>query len=129
MRARLTADSLAPAQAIALADAFSARERLPDAARERLAIVIEEWVVNIVEHGEPAPDSLIEIDLARADDLLRLSISDAGQPFDPREIEHQGPNMERGGGAGLALVQAWCRIADYRWEDGRNRTVLELSAS
>jgi hypothetical protein len=37
-----------------------------------------------------------------------------------------GPNLERGGGAGLELIRAWCRIAAYARRGGRNRLVLEM---
>ena len=97
-----------------------------DEASEKLAIVVEEWLINVVEHGEAAPDSRIALSLERLEGLVRLTVTDAGQAFDPREAVFEGPNLERGGGAGLALIQAWTRIAAYRRRAGRNRVVLEL---
>lgn len=105
---------------------FAGRETVGDDTADKLAIVVEEWLVNVVEHGAVQPGSRIAMRLERGQDLLRLTFSDAGQPFDPREVVFEGPNMERGGGAGLALIQAWCRIADYRRRAGRNRVVLEM---
>jgi len=55
---------------------------------------------------------------------VRMSFSDAGVPFDPRRAPDEGPNLERGGGAGLALIRGWSEIEDYRRRRGRNRLVL-----
>lgn len=41
----------------------------------------------------------------------------------------EGPNLTRGGGAGLALIQTWRRIADYRRQRGRNRVVFDMQLS
>ena len=83
-------------------------------------------MLNLVEHGAPAAGSRIALSFRRAGGCVRLTVTDGGAPFDPRKAEFEGPNLERGGGAGLALVSAWCRIADYRSQRGRNRLVLEL---
>ena len=87
---------------------------------------MEEWVVNVLEHGQLKPGSRIGLTLGREDGLVRLIFSDAGVPFDPRTIDFEGPNEERGGGVGLALIRAWSRIADYRRHAGRNRLTLEM---
>ena len=47
-------------------------------------------------------------------------------PFDPRGAAFEGPNPERGGGAGLAMIVSLCRIAGYARRAGRNRLILEL---
>jgi hypothetical protein len=59
---------------------------------------------------------------------VRLTFSDAGVAFDPRAADFAGPNAERGGGAGIALIQAWSRIESYARSRGRNRLVLDLQA-
>ena len=105
---------------------FASREAIGDEATDKLAIVVEEWLINIVEHGQAAPGSRIALRLERLEGVVRLTFSDAGQPFDPRTFEFAGPNTQRGGGAGLALIQAWSRICDYRRRAGRNRLVLEM---
>jgi anti-sigma regulatory factor (Ser/Thr protein kinase) len=66
--------------------------------------------------------------LERADGRARLAVSDAGAAFDPRAPSFEGPNLERGGGAGLELVRAWAELADYRRRRGRNRVVLLVAA-
>ncbi|WP_293906394.1 ATP-binding protein [Phenylobacterium sp.] len=111
---------------LAVAWAFAGRAAIGDAASDRLAIVVEEWLINVIEHGQADPGSRIALWLQRDGDLVRLTVSDAGRPFDPREAVFAGPNEERGGGAGLALIRAWTRIAAYRRRAGRNRLVLEM---
>jgi len=111
---------------LATALLFAGEASLGEEAADKLCIVVEEWLINVVEHGEAAPDSRIAMRLERMDGLVRLTVTDAGQAFDPREAVFEGPNLERGGGAGLALIQAWTRIAAYRRRAGRNRLVLEL---
>ena len=113
-------------RAIGFARRFSEATGLPEDAADRLAIVVEEWVINVVEHGQLRPGSRIGVTLGREAELVRLVFSDAGVPFDPRDVEFEGPNLERGGGVGLALIRAWSRVADYRRSSGRNRVTLEM---
>jgi anti-sigma regulatory factor (Ser/Thr protein kinase) len=114
------------ADALAVVRGFVRRAGLGRDEAERLAIVVEEWIANVVEHGAPPPGSRIALRLERAHGLLRVTISDAGQAFDPRTAAFGGPNLDRGGGAGLELMRAWSHIAAYRRRGGRNRLVLEI---
>ncbi|WP_293678128.1 ATP-binding protein [uncultured Phenylobacterium sp.] len=111
---------------LATALLFAGDAGIGDEATDKLAIVVEEWLINVVEHGEAAPGSRIALRFERLEGVVRLTVSDAGRAFDPRAFAFEGPNMERGGGAGLALIQAWSRVADYRRRAGRNRLVLEM---
>ncbi len=86
-------------------------------------------MVNVVEHGRPDPASRIVLRLALDGGRVRLGVTDAGVAFDPREAEFSGPNAERGGGAGLALIRAWSRVERYSRSAGRNRLVLTLAAA
>jgi len=122
----LPADADAVSRALLVTRAFAARSGLGGTASDHLAMVVEEWVANVVEHGGPRAGSRIALRLQRGEGLVRLSFSDAGRPFDPRAAARAGPNAERGGGAGLALIHAWCRIAAYGRRAGRNRLVLEM---
>jgi anti-sigma regulatory factor (Ser/Thr protein kinase) len=124
--ARLPGEAAAVARALALARAFAGQAGLCAEAADKLAIVVEEWVVNVVEHGELPAGTRIALRLEHRMGLVRLAVSDAGRPFDPRAAVFEGPNLERGGGAGLELIRAWCRIAAYARRRGRNRLVLEM---
>jgi serine/threonine-protein kinase RsbW len=93
-------------------------------AADQLAVIVEEWAANIVEHSRASPGSLIVLRLERVGDAARLTFTDAGVAFDPRTLEDAGPNLERGGGAGIALIRTWCEIETYERRRGRNRLVL-----
>ena len=114
------------AGALAVVRAFVAQAGLGRDPAERLAIIVEEWVANVVEHGAPAAGSRIGLRLAWEGGLVRITMTDAGQAFDPRGATFEAPNLERGGGAGLELMRAWSRVAAYGRRAGRNRLVLEM---
>ena len=113
-------------RALIVARAFAERAAITDEASAHLALIVEEWLTNVVEHGEAAAGARIVLQLKHASGLVRLTVTDAGRPFDPRAVAFEGPNLARGGGAGLALIRAWCRIADYRRAGGRNRVIFEM---
>lgn len=117
----------AAALAIAAAREFLNEGPCDGDMQARLAIIVEELVLNIIEHGCPPADDVIAISFLRADRNIRLAIEDGGAFFDPRDA---GPRMEfppdRGGGAGLALVLAWADILLCERRDGRNRLVLDI---
>ncbi|MGA0603780.1 ATP-binding protein [Caulobacter sp. KR2-114] len=127
--ARLPSDARAVSRALRLARGFAASAGLEPAATGRLAVVVEEWVANIVEHGGAQDGARIFLRLRLVAGVVQLSVSDAGQPFDPRAAVFDGPNAERGGGAGLALIAGLCRIAGYARRAGRNRLVFEVPLS
>jgi serine/threonine-protein kinase RsbW len=124
--ARLRADAEAVSRALRLADRFALGAGLEADAAGHLAMVVEEWVANVVEHGGVQGGSRIALRLSLGDGVVRLSLSDAGRPFDPRAAAFDGPNHERGGGAGLALIASICRFAGYTRRAGRNRLILEM---
>jgi anti-sigma regulatory factor (Ser/Thr protein kinase) len=122
----VTADEAGLRRAVVLARRFGRNKGLDDAQIDRLAIVVEEWIANLVEHGDAPAGSRVGIGLAAQDAGIRITLTDGGQPFDPRLAHFEGPNLDRGGGVGLELIRSWCRISDYRRRDGRNRLALEM---
>lgn len=126
VRARLAAGPSAVGRALGVARAFVAEAGLGRDEAERLAIIVEEWIANLVEHGELPPGSRVGLRLAQANGLVRVTVTDSGAAFDPRTATFEGPNPDRGGGAGLELMRAWSRIAAYGRRAGRNRLVLEM---
>ena len=79
-----------------------------------------------MEHGGPQGGARIVLRLSLEGGLVRVAVSDAGRPFDPRNAAFDQPNAERGGGAGLAMIASLSRIATYVRRAGRNRLVLEM---
>jgi serine/threonine-protein kinase RsbW len=91
---------------------------------DRLAMIVEELVMNIIEHGGAADRDRIGLALESVTDGLSLTVTDSGNYFDPRTTDAPDMPPERGGGAGIALVRAWSRIERYVRIDGEN--VLQL---
>ena len=114
------------ARLIGVGRRFAEAIRLPPDAADRLAVVVEEWAANIVEHGRAAQGSLIVLRLQAEGGAVRAIFTDAGIAFDPRTAAPSDPNAERGGGAGIALIRAWSEIEDWRRRGGRNRLTLRL---
>lgn len=122
-------DSSTVTSGLIFARRFADQIALTPKANDHLALIVEEWLNNVVEHSGATSSSRIVLRLQRRPGVVQLTATDAGKPFDPRKVTFDGPNLARGGGAGLALIQAWCRIADYRRRRGRNRLVFEMPAA
>lgn len=126
---RLEVNAHAVAGALAAADAWLRRANADEDLRARLSIIVEELVINIVEHGRTPPGDVIGLTLRTDPEGVRLTLTDGGDPFDLRDAVRGDDVMppERGGGAGIALVLAWSRIAGYVRANGRNRLELVVA--
>lgn len=113
---------------MATTQAFCAARTLEAPIAARLAIIVEELVTNLVEHGGVEEDDEIELTLEGGDGAIRIGLGDSGRAFDPRDSAPTGEIPDRGGGAGLDLVRAWAEILDYRSRDGWNRLDLRMPA-
>ncbi len=105
---------------------FGDDRRLAPAQAARLAILVEELVINALEHGGVADDQRIDLTLADENGGLIMTLSDPGTPYDPRSHVRPDTVPERGGGAGLDLVLQWAEILDYRRIGERNELRLRL---
>jgi serine/threonine-protein kinase RsbW len=115
--------------ALDLLEAFLEGQSLDDNVRTRLAIIVEELVANIVEHGAPPADAPVSLELERSGDEITMLLSDSGVAFDPCcWVQPDQLPPERGGGAGLALVQGWAASMSYSRFDGRNILKLVIPA-
>ena len=115
------ADNAAVSRALAVVGDFLAGANCGADAEAKLAIVVEELVANLIEHGNCPRDSEIELELTSLGADIGVTICDAGTAFDPRAFDsdaHVPP--ERGGGAGIALVKAWATITAYECGGGCN---------
>src|SRR5690349_3434133 len=109
------------------AHGFSGDCRLSERHAAKLAIIVEELVFNLVEHGQVGDSGEIELLLAREADSVTIVLSDTGLAFDLRTTESAEVIPERGGGAGIDLIRAWAEVINYRSEAGRNRLDLRMS--
>lgn len=117
--------TLGPAQAVV--DAFAAAQALDATTRRRLAIIVEELLINVIDHATHGGDIALGFELRHGEDGVAITIDDDSVAFDPRTVAPpELPNPEHGGGVGLAIVKAWGDIISYDSENGRNRLVLCL---
>lgn len=111
---------------VAGAQDFGEQCRLDSQQAARLAIMIEELVTNLVEHGGVDEHGIIELVLTSEDGVIAIALSDTGVAFDLRAVDSDGDIPERGGGAGIDLVRAWSDIVDYTSGNGENRLILKM---
>jgi serine/threonine-protein kinase RsbW len=112
--------------ALVAAHSFAERAALDDADASRLAIVVEELVTNLFDHGGLTGEDEFEVEFVLNSADVIVTITDPGTAFDARRIEDDARLPDRGGGAGLRLVRSWASTIDYRRVDGRNRLVVWL---
>ena len=121
----------------------SARERLevlfrdggvaPDTANE-LELIVEEVLVNIVNHAYPAPgEGRVQVDASVDASAVTLVFRDEGAPFDPLardEPDIDAPFENRPiGGLGIFLTTELASRVMYERRDGSNvLTVVKLLA-
>ena len=114
--------------ALAAACDFAAAAALPETMTRRLAIIVEEIVSNVLEHGPAGHEVPLMLRLDQRAEGLFVTLEDESAAFDPRTAPLcDMPNPDRGGGVGLALVKAWSEIVAYDREGERNRLVLHLN--
>jgi serine/threonine-protein kinase RsbW len=99
---------------------------VPDAARDRGEVCLNEAVANVLAHGG-APTN-IQLIAEREDGLSRISISDDGAAFDvvqypavpiPKTLEAARP-----GGLGLHILRTMTDEIQYARVNGRNVLTL-----
>jgi len=113
-------------QASSAARAFGEAQWLSEGELARLSIVVEELLANLYDHGGVAAEDEVILELASEPVGLRIVLIDFGTPFDPRQRPRKDGRPERGGGAGIEIVQAWAHLVDYQVTDHGNRLELIL---
>ena len=106
--------------------AFGEARRLPSDELARLCIVIEELLANLYDHSGLTEADEVGLALACDPDGISVSITDPGRPFDPRSARPTAESAQRGGGAGIRLVQAWADLISYDSSPNGNRLELLL---
>jgi serine/threonine-protein kinase RsbW len=119
-RLELKADPGELATARRFAEAAAARFGLEERERWEFTFAVNEAVSNAIEHGRPAPDGTIRIQLAADDGTLVFEVEDHGT-FAPHPPEID-PLPERG--RGLAFMAATVDEVDVR--RGPGGTVVRL---
>jgi len=97
-----------------------------------LELAVVEAATNVVRHAYGGRGGRVEVELAREEGAISLSILDSGVSFDPTgvppppEPDPRDPATWPEGGMGLPIIRAACDELCYRAEGGRNRLTLRL---
>ena len=97
-----------------------------EASATRFAVVVEELVTNLYDHGGLTSGDLFELEMSPSAKEVRLVLIAPGKEFDPTAAPPRVTTSSKGAGAGLKLVRAWSQRIDYHYVDGRNRIELSL---
>ena len=99
---------------------------MPDDLRLRLAV--EEVCENIANYAYPQGDGVLDVMAEKLKDMLELTLSDAGVPFNP--LTQSAPDTTSSvaerqiGGLGIFLARKMMDEMEYRHENGRNVLVM-----
>jgi anti-sigma regulatory factor (Ser/Thr protein kinase) len=104
---------------------FCAESGLPRAVRFKIRLVLEELVLNLIEHATGSAQDRIEVRIELEGGRVVLVLEDDGDPFDPRSapaFDKAKPLEERGPrGMGIHLVRSMTEGIAYERIDSRNR--------
>jgi serine/threonine-protein kinase RsbW len=104
---------------------FCADNHLPRAMSFKVCLVLEEFVLNLIEHAVAPATDRIDLRLDLEPGRVVLVLEDDGAPFDPRSappfdktrsLEDRGPR-----GMGIHLVRSMTESIAYERIDSRNR--------
>jgi serine/threonine-protein kinase RsbW len=126
-KARIPAGEGMIAQAVETAHLFAADASLTKGDAARLAVLVEELIANVCDHGGCESHDVVNLALSVGEEAIHIAIDDPGIAFDPTDFGPDAPIPERGGGAGIALVRAWASEFRYERRDGRNFTTVIVS--
>ena len=108
---------------------LGSREGWPSALVFRINLVLEELVLNIMNHGYDGGLHEIEVTLTSEADALTIETEDEGRPFDllndAPQPDLEAPLEDRPvGGLGIHLVRTMMDEIRYRRERDRNHLTL-----
>lgn len=102
---------------------------------QRVNLILEEAVSNIINHSVPTHDKAdITITLAKYKEGIQIDVTDCSPPFNPLEsvpeIDTNMPAEQRSvGGLGLFLISRLVSSAEYEYKDNKNHLRLYLKSS
>jgi len=100
--------------------------------REDVRLVLEELMVNMVQHGhDGSPDGEIRLRLRPSAEAVQVELHDNGTPFDPMEASPPAltgdiADAEEAGGMGIHLVRAMASELTYSHDSEGNHLQLRF---
>jgi sigma-B regulation protein RsbU (phosphoserine phosphatase) len=107
--------------------AFTREQAIPDETVSKLQVVLDEVMTNVAQHAEA---EFVIIDLWLSESMVRLTITDDGQPFNP--LAQAPPDTSLGlhdrqiGGLGIHLVRGLMSEVEYRYVNGQNVLAMTM---
>jgi anti-sigma regulatory factor (Ser/Thr protein kinase) len=126
--ARTLSDYLPVAEEV---EAFCARYGLPEATSARVRVVLEELVLNLIDHATGSATNRIDVRIDLEPARVVIVLEDDADPFDPRSapafdsskpLEQRGPR-----GMGIHLVRSMTQEMEYERVASRNRLRVAIS--
>ena len=106
------------------------RAHLSDYETPRLRVAVEETVTNVISYAHAT--SIVLTSEVR-DAVLRLSVTDDGQPFDPTTAPMADTSIpadqREEGGLGILFIRRMSDALEYRRENGRNILTIKKNIS
>lgn len=114
---------------------FCLAQGIADSMKFELQLVLEELLVNVCMHGQPSDGSEahVEVRIDLESDLLSLSFSDNGLPFNP--LTQATPDTDKSledmqiGGLGIVLLRQLMDDISYNHRDGYNHLIMQKTLS
>ncbi len=108
---------------------FSREQDWPPDIEFQVDLVLEELVLNVVNHGNGGGEGEIKIELVSDEEAVTIQIIDDGRPFDPLtdapEPDTESSIEDRAvGGLGIHLVRTMMDEVSYRREENKNHIRL-----
>ena len=113
----------------AAVDSLAEQDHWPADLVFRVRLVLEEWNLNVMDHGHDDDTHEIDIELTSDTDEVTIEIIDGGKPFDPL---HDAPAPDltsavgerRVGGLGVHFMRELMDEVLYKRESGKNHLKL-----
>jgi anti-sigma regulatory factor (Ser/Thr protein kinase) len=110
---------------------FCARHGLPTATHSRVCMVVEELVLNLIDHATGSATGRLDLRIDLEEARVAIVVEDDADPFDPRSapafdkdrpLEQRGPR-----GMGIQLVRSMTQEMDYERVGSRNRLRVTIA--
>ena len=111
---------------------FCTENKLSRAMNFKVCLVLEELVLNQIDHAVGSVDNLLHLQIEVVDGKVVVVLEDDGWPFDPRQaptFDKNKPLEERGPrGMGIHLVRSMAEELSYERQGERNRLRVVIAA-
>jgi len=113
-------------------DAALRAQGVPSALREDIRLVLEELMVNMVQHGHAgSADRSIDLHMRQGDDAVLIELHHDGHPFDPLQapmptLTGDLADADEVGGLGIHLVRAMASELSYSHDEQGNHLQLRF---